>query len=445
MAVTDVVSAAEHAIGYDWDENGGVFAVVDRDMKVKATIRVPATVVGLRDVVALGTAWLNPAGAFPPIVVEATRRPLLPALAAAGFDVYVTNANALAAYRKQFNHSGRSKSDKVDAAMLGHRLLLFPESHRPLPPLSSESLTLGALTRLQKDLVSMCVDQANRLRSVLAEANPAVLDVWSTAQLCDGPMPATYLTSTPGAWEGFNLGQPDLHERIVKAGRGTKARMLAKNLHDAYQTDYIKYPPSVNDAFGLVIAENAAILERLLTSRREVEDAIAAALASHPMGPLLAPARGAGPSVLSRVIAEIGDDPARFQTLRGFLAYAAVVPYTAQSGSQQRDSRRPTKGNRLHSALWDWAKGASNHHPGAATLYWQRREAGDYHPTATRKLAACIAASIWHCMHTGEVWDDDKVWPQPRPDLEEYKTKVRADVKARKSNKAVNHGIKPGR
>jgi hypothetical protein len=46
-----------------------------------------------------------------------------------------------------------------------------------------------------------------------------------------------------------------------------------------------------------------------------------------------------------------------------------------------------------------------------AHFYYRRTVLGDTGPQAYRNTGARIVKSIWHCLHTGAVWDDDAVWP----------------------------------
>ena len=196
-------------------------------------------------------------------------------------------------------------------------------------------------------------------------------------------------------------------------------------------------------AVAVIIRAQAREVVRRLEELDMLAAEIAEAVAEHPITGLVEDARGLGPVVLANLLAEIGDDPTRFRNRRGFLAYLAVIPFTEQSGGSRRDKRRRTAGNNAHKAMWDWGRAVVLHTPAAEAYYWRRREAGDYHPTAIRKVAERLGSAFWHVWSTGEMWDDTALWEPLAEDfdLEAYKTKVKEVTQARKSVKAVNHGV----
>jgi transposase len=202
-----------------------------------------------------------------------------------------------------------------------------------------------------------------------------------------------------------------------------------KKLHDAYQTNYLTYDTETDNAIGRVIYEQATTILELLERRKRLEQRLSELTEDSAFAGLLSDATGLGPKTLARLIGEIGDDPHRFTNLRGFLAYAACVPYTEQSGSMQRNRRRRARGNNLHAAFRFWADAAKHHQPGCREFYWKLREEGDFHQTALRKIMTKLARAFWHCTTTGEKWDDDKIWKPARPDLDEWIEKVQAKIK----------------
>jgi transposase len=431
------------AIGYDWDENGGVFAVADSQGRVLKSIRVEPTMDGLQQVLELASQFSEDSRLLP-VVVEATRRPFLYALRDNGIEVWIANADVLGSYRKQIRSNNRIKSDKEDAALLASRLLQFPRSHRRLLPVNGDHLAITGLIRHEREIVKTLADEANRLRAMLAEANQAPLDAWTTKQLMDSPVPGRYIARVPTLTAGRLLSTDEIEAHLIAAGRQRKIKQGAQKLREAYKRDYVSYEPTVDESFGVVIARQANLVADLVEARRGAVKALDEYLTCNPFYDLLIPAIGAGDQVVARIIGEIGDDPARFTNERGFLAYAAVVPFTAQSGSAQRDRRRPTKGNRLHSAFWDWATSAKLHNPRVRLAYWQHRLNGDYHPTAIRKIAENLAKGVWHCINTGDTWSDDIAWGPDRPGINEEADEVerQARERAKKGTRAVNHGIK---
>jgi hypothetical protein len=46
-----------------------------------------------------------------------------------------------------------------------------------------------------------------------------------------------------------------------------------------------------------------------------------------------------------------------------------------------------------------------------AHFEYRRAVLGDNGPQAYRNTGARMVKAIWHCLHTGETWNDEKVWP----------------------------------
>ncbi len=65
--------------------------------------------------------------------------------------------------------------------------------------------------------------------------------------------------------------------------------------------------------------------------------------------------------------------------------------------------RRDVKGNRLHRAMWDWAEVSRKNSPGSRAFCWGRRNDGDRHATAIRKVAFKLAVRLHYCIQNSVV------------------------------------------
>ena len=71
------------------------------------------------------------------------------------------------------------------------------------------------------------------------------------------------------------------------------------------------------------------------------------------------------------------------------------------------------KNNRLAAAGFVWAFVAATHSPGASTLYYQRREHGDRHAAALRNVFNRLLGCLFHCLQTGQTYDEKTAFPAP--------------------------------
>jgi transposase len=111
------------------------------------------------------------------------------------------------------------------------------------------------------------------------------------------------------------------------------------------------------------------------------------------------------------VLAEIGDDRKRFADARSLKAYAGSAPITRASGKKHHVGRRMIKNNRLHNTGYLWAFAALTASPGANAHYRHRRSIGDWHAQAQRHLFNRMLGQLFHCLKTGEQFDEHQAFP----------------------------------
>jgi hypothetical protein len=54
------------------------------------------------------------------------------------------------------------------------------------------------------------------------------------------------------------------------------------------------------------------------------------------------------------------------------------------------------------------------HSPGASTLYYHRREHGDRHPAALRNVFNRLLGCLYHCLQTGQTYNEAIAFPTPK-------------------------------
>jgi Transposase IS116/IS110/IS902 family len=137
----------------------------------------------------------------------------------------------------------------------------------------------------------------------------------------------------------------------------------------------------------------------------------------HPDYAIITSFPGLADSTGARVLAEIGDDRARFADARALKAYAGSAPVTRASGRSLSVTHRPIKNNRLASVGWMWAFSASSTFEPARQHYRQRRAHGDRHAAANRNLFNKLLGQLYHCLQHRQTFDQAKAFPAPLPDV----------------------------
>jgi transposase len=165
--------------GIDWAEDHHDIALVDAHGAVLARLRITDNGTGLAQLMTLLAAHGDNASAPIPVAIETSRGLLVACLRASGRPVFAINPLAVARYRER--HSvARKKSDKIDAATLANILRTDMDAHRPLPADTELAQAVAVLARAQQDAVWDRTQAHNKLRSLLREFYPAILDAFTT-------------------------------------------------------------------------------------------------------------------------------------------------------------------------------------------------------------------------------------------------------------------------
>lgn len=399
-------------IGIDWGEQECAVSVVGYDGNQVYSGKVGHTTAGLGELLALAVKFANPiTGEHPAIVIEPTRRPLLTSLTLAGEKVLAVPGTVIAEKRGPKGKRNAAKSDARDAYEIANSARIEPHRTYEVPMPVPESIRLATMSREVHHATRARVREANRLRNALAEANPRLLEAWGPDELAESPGARAVLRAAPTHTMLAALSEDDL-VAILRTATPSKTKQTARRVFLAAQAlpAPLSYPQDIEDemvAHILRLLDNVeAAYEREANRKQQMtQEAL-----GHPAAALLSPACGMGPTVLAPIIAGAVTRRHEFSGRRAFFAFTGIVPTIEQSGGREVHRRRQTLGTPIAKATWIWAKAAVLHHPVARHYYWSLRAAGDLHPTALRKVGRHLLTGLWHVMHSGEVWDDTKVW-----------------------------------
>jgi transposase len=124
-----------------------------------------------------------------------------------------------------------------------------------------------------------------------------------------------------------------------------------------------------------------------------------------------------GPAVLTgaRILAEIGDDRARFTHAGILKAYAGSAPVTLESGKDRHVTHRRIKNSRLAATGRHWAFATLTASPGAHVHYNRRRNTGDRYHAALRNLFNRMLGRLRHCLTNHQKVDEAITFRTPAP------------------------------
>jgi transposase len=201
---------------------------------------------------------------------------------------------------------------------------------------------------------------------------------------------------------------------LRRSGRGNRAGLAEAVLADLHRP-CLRQPPRVEAGLGVAVVGLVTIIDAMRDSIAQLEAAMTAEFDQHPSAELLRGVPGLGPVLAARVLAEIGDDPARFTTADGLRAFAGTAPITRASGRSRVVRSRHVKNKRLADACHWWAFASITKSPGARIHYDKRRAAGDSHNAALRNLANKLLGRLWWCLQHDTTWDDQAAWTTTTP------------------------------
>ena len=397
--------------GIDWAEDHHDIALVDAGGQLLARRRISDDAAGLAGLLALLAEHGDTPGDLIPVAIETPRGLLVACLRATGRKIYPINPMAVARYRDRHSIAGR-KSDHGDAVVLAGVLRTDMDMHRPLPADSELAQAIAVLARAQQDAVWDRTQAHNRLRSHLREYYPGFLAAYNGAR--DGimrPEARAVPAAAPTPADAATLTLAQLRGLLRKAGRRRGIDTEATRLRDAFRTLQMRQLPLVEDAMGRRATALLGQLDAACAAAEDLERAVTESFNLHPDAGIITSFPGLGALTGARVLAEIGDDRSRFCDAKGLKAYAGAAPITRASGKTRSVTYRRVKNNRLNAAGYNWAFSALTASPGARAHYDRRRDDGDRHAAAQRNLFGRLLVCPWHCLTTGQHYDDTIAFP----------------------------------
>jgi transposase len=397
--------------GIDWAEAHHDVALVDDEETLIAKRRISDDTAGFAALLALLADAGDSADDPIPVAIETSRGLLVACLRATGRRVYAINPMAVSRYRDRYSVS-RKKSDAGDAFVLANILRTDIAAHRPLPADSELVQAIAVLARAQQDTVWERTCAHNKLRSLLREYHPALLQAFTDKR--GGllrPEARALLAAAPTPRTAAKLTITQLTTLLRQAGRQRGIDTEATRIQQVLRAEHLHHLPLVEDAFG---RQALALLRALDTATTNAEDLATATIEhfnQHPDAEIITSLPGLGSLTGARVLAEIGDDRSRFTTARALKAYAGSAPVTRASGKSRTVTHRKVKNQRLAATGYVWAFSALTASPDARTHYDKRKATGDRHTAAQRNLFNRLLGCLHHCLHTRQHYNEQIAFP----------------------------------
>ena len=315
-------------------------------------------------------------------IVETNHGLLIAFLLEAGIPVYPVNPKTANQLRK----AAGAKTDQIDAHLLAKIGRLELAELRRLEPDSPTVQELKTLTRDQDALIQTQTRLVNQLTACLKEYYPAALHLFAKLQQ-RSTLVFLQAYPTPQAAQAASL---DELTATLRAGKHTNPRRAAPKIFEEL------HRPQLVASAVIVRAKSRLMLslvKQLLVVIQEIasyDKAISPLFLTHKDHELWSSLPRAGKRLAPRLLAEWGDDRARYADATSVQSLAGTAPVPFQSGNYAKAHKRfaclkPLR-NHLHQFAWQ-----STRQEAWALAYYQRKRAeGKTHSMALRALA-----NIW--------------------------------------------------
>ena len=391
----------ERAAGIDWGSQQHAVCVLNADGSVVTQFTVPHTAAGLSELV----KRLLRCG--PPerlrVGIERPSGLLVDTLVAANFAIVPIHPNVIKASRPRYRAAG-GKSDPGDAYVVAD--VVRTDGHRfaTLQPLSDEIKALRALVRTRADLVRQRVALANQLRALLESFWPGAAMIFAEI---DSAIALAFVDRYRTPRSAARLGTKRL-EAFLSAqsysGRRTTDELLAR-LRSAPVPVAEEAEACIK---GELVGSLVAVLRSVLEQLQRLTGLLETKVEAMPDGQILMSFPRAGRVNAAQILAELGDDRARFQTEHHLAAEAGVAPVTHASGKSRAVAWRWACNKRLRLAVTTFADHSRHQSAWAADVYRRARARGADHPHATRVLARAWIRVLWRAWQNRQPYDAAK-------------------------------------
>lgn len=336
------------------------------------------------------------------VAIERPDGLLVGRLLAAGLRVLAIHPNQVKAARDRFR-AAAGKSDVFDSFVLCE--LARTDSHRfpALSPSSDETLALRALVRTREDLVAARVGLANQLRAQLDCFWPGGARIFADV---DSQIALAFLDRYPGPQDTHGLGPKRLESFLAR--HAYCGRRPVDELLDRLRNAPLAVVGELEtDARRSAVLGLVAALRPIVCQISELTSQIRGAIRTHPDGPIFLSFFKDPKSVIcaAGLLAEIGDNRARYPHRDALAADAGQAPVAIESGKRRSASFRWACDKRLRQHMSVLADTTRHHHPWAHDIYQRARDRGADHPHATRILGRAWSRVLWRCWQDHTPYD----------------------------------------
>jgi transposase len=323
-------------------------------------------------------------------IVETNHGLLITFLLEAGIPVYPVNPKMANQLRK----AAGAKTDQIDAHLLAKMGRFELEELRRLEPDSPTVAELKTLTRDQDALIQTQTRLVNQLTACLKEYYPPALNLFSKLQQRSTLI---FLQTYPTPQESQAASLEEI-TATLRLGRHTHPGKIApKIFEELHRPQLVANEIMVRAKSRLMLS----LVKQLLVVIEDIahyDKEISALFLTHSDQQIWRSLPRAGKRLAPRLLAEWGDDRARYADANSVQTLAGTAPVPFQSGNFAKAHKRFACLKPLRNVLHQFAWQSTMQEAWALAYYQRKRAEGKTHSMAVRALANVwvrIIFAIW--------------------------------------------------
>lgn len=384
-----------YLVGIDWASAKHDICVIDAAGEV---VRQEQIEQSTKTIDAWVQELLEKAGGRPiAIALEQSKGALFYALMnREGVYLFPINPQQFAAYRRSFSNID-AKDDTTEALLLARFLFERRRDIRMWEPDDEATRLVSHLAQARRDAVDERTRMSLQLRDLVAKYYPVLFTITQNC-LSDSQALLAVVKKWPDPAALKRARLCDITRTLAEHGvRKTNAAEMAEKLRAA--------PLHCRDqAVAKVCAMKACDLAKHLVLANQTvadyDEALQAAVASHPDRQLFEPVRGLGNALMPRVIAAFGSRRDRFADAQEVTNFTGTSPVCRQSGKMRKVVRRRACNKFLMQTFHELAASTIHWTSWAKAFYQYQKQRGMKHHAVLRKLARCWVRILYR------VWKD---------------------------------------
>lgn len=382
-------------IGLDWGNSHHQLCILDAAGRMLDQGKFAHDVVGAHRL----HERLGRHGPVQGIAIERSEGLLVEALQQQGHRLFCVSPKMSARARERYRLAP-TKSDAFDAFVLADSLRHEHRHWRSLAVPSPLLAELRALTRDRERLVWNQRDVENQLRAIVLTFHPGVLHLFSSL---DRDISLAFLRDYPTPEHAGRVGAARM--AAFCARHGYSGRTRPELLVERLRANLLSGSEGTTAGKAFTAALFVDQLELLNTQIRAITKRIRERLAQHPDAAIFLSFPGMGEVTAAIMLAEMGEDRARFPTVDVLLAETGTAPVTRSSGRSRTVRFRYAANKRMRHAIDWWAFVAVRENDWAHDAYQQARGRGQQHNRALRGIGARWTRLLWRCWQDGTTYD----------------------------------------